>query len=156
MNEKTIYVTAAGLNELQAELEELRNVKRPQIMERLEDEKGESDWMDNAGSVLVQEELARIDGRIAEVEHMLANAQLIKPGRAGDDTVSVGSTVVIRYQEGDEETYRIVGAAEADPAKGLISNESPLGKGLLGHKVGEDVTVNIPAGELQLHIVSVE
>lgn len=155
MIDRPVYVTAKGMVELEEELEQLRTVERPDIIERLSEVKNGGDWMENAEQMLVEDELTFVDRRIQELEDMLANAQLIQPDQ-DFNTVNIGDTVVIQDADGEMETYRIVGVAEADPAEGLISNESPLGQALLEHKVGEEVRVKAPAGELQFRIVAVK
>lgn len=155
MLEKPVYITNKGLLELQAELAHMQEVKRPEVLERLQESRGAGDWMDNAEYMLVAEELAYVDGRIQELVYMLDHAQLIGPDNE-DDTVDVGETVVVQVPEGDLETYTIVGVAEADPGRGFISNESPLGRALLDHKVGETVVVNAPVGELHVRIISLK
>ena len=152
--EKTIYVTKKGLADLQAELDELQLVKQPEIVARLQEAKHNSDFMDTSETMLVEEELAFVEGRIQELEHMLDHAELIEQVPE-NNKVDIGETVVIQNGEGTLEQYTIVGIAEADPGRGLISNESPLGRALLGHKVGEEVVVQAPAGELRYRIVTV-
>lgn len=155
MLEKPVYVTSKGLRDLQEELAHLQNVKRPEIIERLQDTKGGGDWMDNTENMLVQEELAYVNGRIQELTYMLDHAQLIAPDST-DDVVDVGETVIVRHANGELETYTIVGVAEADPGQGYISNESPLGRALLNRKVGEEVVVQAPVGELRYRIVALK
>lgn len=152
--EKPIYVTEKGLADLQAELDNLRLVEWPAAVERLQESKYNTDFMDTSDTQLVQQELAFIEARIQELEFMLDHAELIETGPA-DNMVNIGETVVIQNAEGEIERYTIVGIAEADPGRGLISNESPLGKALLGHKVGEEVLVRAPAGLLRYRIMSV-
>lgn len=152
--DKPIYVTEKGLADLQAELNELRLVKRPEIVERLQEAKHNSDFMDTSETLLVQQELAFVEARIQELEFMLDHAEMIETGPV-DNQVNIGETVVIQSGDGEIERYTIVGVAEADPGRGLISNESPLGKALLGHKVGDEVIVRAPAGLLSYRIMAV-
>lgn len=152
MVDKPVYVTAKGMTGLAEELEHLRTEERPVALERLQEAKSGGDWMENTDWVMHEDELGRIDRRIAELEDMLANAQIIGPDR--DKTrVDVGDTVIIRSADGEEERYTIVGVAEADPAAGFISNESPLGQALLSHKIDDEVTVEAPAGTLRFRII---
>jgi len=155
MIDRPVYVTTKGMVDLEEELEQLRTVERHKIIERLTEVKNGGDWMENAEQMLVEDELTFVDRRIQELEDMLANAELIQPDH-DHNTVNIGDTVVVQEDDGVMETYRIVGVAESDPGAGLISNESPLGQALLKHKVGEDVQVKAPAGELQFHIVAVK
>jgi transcription elongation factor GreA len=155
MLDKPIYVTRKGLLDLEEELATLKTIKRPEVNEPLQETKGAADWMDNTENMLIEEELAFINGRIHELTYMLDHAQLIEPGNE-DDKVDVGETVIIQAPDGELEAYTIVGVAEADPGKGLISNESPLGQALLNHKVGDEVVVNAPAGELHYRIMALK
>lgn len=155
MGEKPVYVTTKGLAMLKEELTQLKDVKRPEVIERLQDTKGGGDWMDTSEVMLVEEELLFIDGRIQELTHMLDNAQIIEAGNE-DDKVDMGETVVVQRADGELETYTIVGVAETDPSKGFISNESPLGRALLNQKVGDEVVVQAPMGERQYRIVTVK
>jgi transcription elongation factor GreA len=178
MHEKPVYVTQRGFSQIEADLLFLRDVKRPELVDRLQETREGGDWMDNAECQLVQNELAFTDGRIHELENMLLNACLIQ---AGEDKgkVEIGDTVMIqaldqppasgrdegygnghavarnRHSESELERYRIVGVAEADPDAGLISNECPLGQALLNRRVGEEVTVATPAGVSVVRIVAV-
>lgn len=154
VSEKPIYMTSKGMAELEEELTYLRTVKRPETVERLQDAKGNGDWIDQTEYMLVEEELGFLDGRIQELQYMLDHAQLIQASNE-DNIVDIGETVVIQTEEGEIERYTIVGIAEADPAEGLISNESPLGRTLLDHKVGDDVVVKAPAGKIRYRIVAV-
>lgn len=149
---KTNYVTEKGLTRLRAELDRLRNVDRLELIERLADAKTGGDWMDSAEHTLVQRELSFVEARIRELEVMLDSATII-PTDPDPERVNVGGTVVLETAEGDVETYTIVGAAETDPAAGLISNESPLGKALLNRRVGDEVLVSAPAGEVRFRLV---
>ena len=152
--EKPIYVTEQGLQELEEELVYLSTVKRPQTIEQLQGAKGNGDWADQTEYLLIEEELAFVDGRIQDLQHMLKHAQLIEPGKA-DNVVDMGETVTIQNEAGELEHYTIVGVAEAEPEAGFISNESPLGAALLDHKVGDQVIVHAPMGEIPYRIVKV-
>jgi transcription elongation factor GreA len=154
MPNKPVYVTEKGKADLEKELERLRTTERQRVIDRLTEVKSSGDWMENTEQMMFEDELAFVDRRIQELEDMIADAQLI--GEDPDPSVvNIGDTVVIKDCDGELETYRIVGVAEADPSAGLISNESPLGEALLTHKVGDEVTVNAPAGELCFTIISV-
>ena len=152
--DKPIYVTKRGMTELEQELTYLGTVKRPETVAQMQDAKGNGDWMDQTEYMLIEQELGFIDGRIQELQYMLDHAQLIEPGNE-DNVVDVGETVAIESNDGELEEYTIVGVAEADPSQGFISNESPLGRALLHHKVGDEVVVHAPMGELRYHITAV-
>lgn len=153
--ERPVYMTSKGLLDLEDELAYLQDVRRLEVIERLQETKVGSDWMDNTENMLVEEDLAFIEGRIQELTYMLDHAQLIEPGKE-DDKVEMGETVVIQLSDGVIEMYTIVGVAEADPGAGFISNESPLGRALLNHKVGDEVVVQAPMGKLQYQIVALK
>jgi transcription elongation factor GreA len=155
MLNKPVYVTEKGKANLEKELERLQSVERPRIIDRLTEVKSGGDWMENTEQMMFEDELAFVDRRIQELKDMIADALLIE---ADPDlsVVNIGDTVVIRDCDGELETYRIVGVAEANPSVGLISNESPLGEALLSHKVGDEVVVKAPAGELCFTIVAVQ
>jgi transcription elongation factor GreA len=154
MNNKPVYVTEEGKAGLEKELKRLREVERPRIIDRLHEVKSGGDWMENTEQMMFEDELAFVDRRIQEMEDMLANSQIIEPDR--DNTiVNIGDTVEIKDEDGEIEIYTIVGVAEASPAKGFISNESPVGHALLGRKVGDKITVNAPVGEMEFTIVAV-
>jgi transcription elongation factor GreA len=150
--EKPIYVTDKGLEELEEELAYLRDVKRPETIERMQDAKGGGDWMDQTEYMLIEEELLYLEARIQDIQYMINQAQLIKPGNE-DNIVNIGETVVIQDEDGDVEHFTIVGVAESDPAKGFISNESPLGRALLNKKIGDNIIVKAPAGNITYRIL---
>lgn len=149
------YLTPEGLEKLRAELEYLRTVKRREVAERLRralEEGGE--LIENAEYEAAKNEQAFVEGRIQELEQLLANAQIIHERHT--DVVDLGSKVTVEEEDGTQSVYTIVGAAEASPREGLISNESPLGKALLGHKVGDEVVIRAPGGAFKVRIVKVE
>ncbi len=151
------YLTPEGFRKLKEELDYLRTVKRQEVAQRLHEALQEGgDLIENTEYEAAKQEQAFVEGRIQELERLLATARVIeKP--AASDVVQVGSRVVIQDEDGGpEETYTIVGAAEADPAKGYISNESPLGKALLGHKPGDVVEVHAPGATFKVRILQVE
>lgn len=155
MHDRPVYVTEKGKAELEQEIEHLRNVERPRIIDRLHEVKSGSDWMENTEQMLFEDELAFVDRRIQELEDMLANARLIEPDY-DNNIVNIGDTVVIEADDGEIETYRIVGVAEADPSAGFISNESPVGRALLKKHVGDEVTVTVPYGKMKYRIIGVK
>jgi transcription elongation factor GreA len=152
--EQPIYVTRDGLKKLEEELEYLRTIKRAEVAQRLHDAMGEGDIDENAEYDDAKNEQSFVEGRILTLEAMIKNAVIIQEGKHRDQVV-LGSTVTIVEDGGEPETYHLVGSAEADPRKGRISNESPLGKSLLGKRVGDTVTVSAPAGVLSFQIISI-
>lgn len=155
MQDKPVYVTEEGKAGLERELHRLREVERPQIIDRLHEVKSGGDWMENTEQMMFEDELSFVDRRIQELEDMLADSKIIEPDH-DNSIVNIGDTVDIQDEEGESETYTIVGVAEASPSEGFISNESPLGKALLSHKVGEEVTVVAPVGEMKFRIIAVK
>ncbi len=156
MNEEKVYLTAEGLADLEAELDELINVKRPDLAQRLRHAIQQGDLSENADYQAAKEEQGFLEGRIQQIEAMLRRAAVINSD-SGADEVELGSRVTV-VEEGmdDEELFMLVGPAEADPVKGKISYESPLGQALRGHKVGDVVSVEAPAGELRFEIMKLE
>jgi transcription elongation factor GreA len=155
MGNSAVYVTPEGLKKLEDELEHLRTVKRQEVAQRLHEAMEDGELIENAEYEAAKNEQAFVEGRILELEHMLAQAQVIEPGKS-TGVVGIGSTVVIQEDSKSAETYTIVGAAEANPREGLISNESPLGQALLDHKVGDDVEYRAPAGTMRFRIVKIK
>jgi transcription elongation factor GreA len=154
MPDRTVYLTREGFKKLDAELEHLRTVKRPEVSERIRRSKDMTDVTDNAEYDEAKSEQGFVEGRIAELELTLAAAQIIEDS-ASTEFVGLGSRVTVRDDTGDEDQYRIVGSMEADPKRGLISNESPVGRALLGKKPGESATVVAPGGSFDLTVVSI-
>jgi transcription elongation factor GreA len=152
MNNKPVYLTAEGLNKLKAELNHLVTVDRPRIAQRIHEAKLDGDITENAEYEDAKQEQSFLEGRIATLEAQLKNAEVI--AHANGDRVGIGSTVVIKGREG-EDTFTIVGSAEASPREGRISNESPVGIALMGKRKGDKVTVQAPAGPLDYTVVSV-
>ncbi len=150
-----IYVTADGLKKLEEELESLRTVKRAEVAQRLHEAMEDGELIENAEYEAAKNEQAFVEGRILELEHMIAQAQIIQPKKSGG-VVRIGNTVVVQEGSSPPETYTIVGAAEANPKQGLISNESPLGQALLERKIGDEVEVKAPAGVLRFKIVKMK
>jgi len=150
------FLTREGYQKLQEELEYLRTEKRREIAERLREAMEGGELIENAEYEAAKNEQAFVEGRIKELEVLLATARVVEDAPT-HEVAGVGSTVVIKEEGSKKEvTYSIVGAAEADPHKGKISNESPLGKALTGHKNGDKVTVEAPAGSYKVHLVSVK
>ncbi|MBI2032769.1 MAG: transcription elongation factor GreA [Candidatus Levybacteria bacterium] len=145
MDSKKIYLTREGLSELQKEYDELVKVKRPDILNRVSSARNLGDLSENAEYTMAREELSFIDGRIDELEELLKQAVLISNSKS--NTVKLGSTVAVKVDKG-KEVFTVVGEWEADPKEKKISHESPLGKALIGKKVGEEVEVEAPAGKI--------
>ncbi len=156
MSEKVHFLTPEGKTKLEKELEKLKKEKRPQVAANLKAAIQEGDISENAGYEESKREQAFVEGRIREIEAILADAEIVEDSDS-HGTVEVGAHVTISEQGVSEyETYHIVGSAEADPSEGRISNVSPLGKALIGNRVGEEVEVNTPAGMLSFEIIAVE
>jgi transcription elongation factor GreA len=157
MDTKKIYLTKEGLEDLRKEFEELTKTKRPDILSRVSQARSLGDLSENAEYVAAREELSFIDGRIDELEELLKQAILISENghRNSTQTVKLGSKVLLNTK-GKKEIFTVVGEWEADPKERKISHESPLGKALIGKKVGEKVEVEAPAGIVLYTIVSVD
>jgi transcription elongation factor GreA len=152
-NSKPSYLSREGLERLRAELEELQSVKRPEIATRIHDAKEHGDLSENAEYEDAKNEQAFIEGRIASLEMLIKNAVLIDENHSTTH-VQIGSTVEVKSDDGVEK-YTIVGSAEAAPGNGYISNESPVGRALLGRKKGDKVKVTVPAGDFTYTIVGI-
>ncbi|HZR97160.1 MAG TPA: transcription elongation factor GreA [Chloroflexota bacterium] len=151
MPEKPVYLTQEGYERLDQELHELRSVRRPAVAERIRKAKEFTDTVDNAEYDDAKQDQAFIEGRIQDLERMLATAQIIDE-HPDVDCVRLGSHVVVEDENGETQEYLIVGSAEADPRHGRISNESPVGHALLGRKVGDEVTISAPGGSFTMRI----
>jgi len=154
MSEQT-FLTREGLKKLEQELNFLRTVRRAQVAERLHNAQEDGELIENAEYEDAKNEQAFLEGKILSLEAMLSSAVIIE-NDGPEGVVSLGSKVTIKETGGKPESYMLVGAAEANPKDGRISNESPLGKALLGRKVGDDVKVNTPSGTLSFRVVEVE
>lgn len=154
-NNKEVYLTEEGLNELKRELDELINVKRPANIQAIKEARSYGDLSENAEYDAARNEQAQIEARVKELERMLENVSIIKEIKT--DSVGIGNVVSVKYvDEDDEDEYRIVGSQEADPFEGKISNESPIAQALLNHKVGDTVTVESPNGTYDLVITEIK
>jgi transcription elongation factor GreA len=153
----TSFLTREGYTKLQEELEFLRTKKREEIANRLHEAMEGGELIENAEYEAAKNEQAFVEGRIKELEILLATARVIdETAVQSTDTIQVGTTVTIQEENMEPESYTIVGAAEANPINGKISNESPLGRALLNRKAGERVQVDAPAGSFTVLIVKVE
>lgn len=151
---KEVYLTEEGLNELKQELEDLKLVKRPAVIEALKEARALGDLSENAEYDAARNEQAMLEGRIVEIEKMLERVVLVEKGST--DKVSLGTEVTIKYvEDGEEEKYSIVGSTEADPFENKISNESPIASAIMNAKVGDVVTVESPAGSYQVEIMAI-
>ncbi|TAH50324.1 MAG: transcription elongation factor GreA [Chloroflexota bacterium] len=155
MPDKPVFLTPEGRDKLQQELDNLINVKRPEVAEAIHSAKEEGDISENSAYDAAKEQQAFVEGRIMQIEQMLKNAEIID-SRVATGLVVLGSRVkVVEKGTKDEEEYQIVGSAEADPNKGRISNESPIGRALMGKKKGDSIAVKTPAGELHFRLIEV-
>ena len=154
MTEPT-YLTTEGAARLKAELEELTGPKRTELAARLRSAIQMGDLSENADNHKAKEDQGFLEGRIQELEYILGNAVIIEENNH-NGVVSIGSHVTIQEEDFPEETYHLVGATEADPTKGKISHESPIGQALIDHKVGETVEAETPGGAIKLKILKIE
>jgi transcription elongation factor GreA len=154
--EDNIYLTAEGAKRLREELEHLKGPVRDEMAKRLRAAIEMGDLSENADYISAKEEQGFFEGRIQELEHILRYATIVEAGENGNDEVSVGSKVTVQEDDFPPETYQVVGSKEADPANGKISHESPIGQALMGKKEGEKVSVETPAGVLQMIILKIE
>lgn len=152
-----ITVTKEGLEKLTSELDYLKNVKRIEVKEALRIARGFGDLSENSEYDEAKDEQAKVESRISELEEMLKTAVVISDDQIRTDVVNVGTTVRIYNEKWDEEvTYTIVGSTEAAPLQNKISDQSPIGKAIIGHKVGETVVVDTPAGHANVKILNIE
>lgn len=157
MVEKTFQMTAEGLAKLEAELENLKLVKRPEVIERIKVARGYGDLSENSEYEAAKDEQSFVEGRISTVENMIRYAEIVDNSAVAKNEVALGKTVTfLEDGETETETYTIVGTAEADPFSGKISNESPIARSLIGRKVGDKVVVPLPAGEMSITIKKVD
>ena len=153
--QKELFLTQEGLDELKKELDELKLVKRPEVINALKDARAQGDLSENAEYDAARTEQAIVESRIKELEVMLDNAKVITKTKS--DVVALGSKVTLKYiEEDEEEEDTIVGSKEADPFENKISNESPIAKAIFGLKAGETVSVDSPNGKYDVKIMSVK
>ena len=156
MSRKEVILTEEGLKQLQDEVNYLSNVKREEVAEQIRQAREFGDISENSEYDDAKNEQALLEHRIANLQEKLRRARVIKDSDIETDKVSVGSTVTLRDKKvGDVRIYTLVGSAEADPSKAKLSNESPVGQAILGKRVGDMVTVNIPIGALDLEILAI-
>ncbi|WP_430785105.1 transcription elongation factor GreA [Virgibacillus flavescens] len=154
--EKSYYMTEEGKLKLEKELHHLKTERRQEVVERIKVARDFGDLSENSEYDAAKDDQAFVESRISQVEKMIRNSVIIENDNDNPDIVSLGKSVTFQeLPSGDEETYTIVGSAEADPFEGKISNDSPMAKSLLGHQKGTEVTVVTPGGDIQVKIVSV-
>lgn len=154
--EKVYPMTEEGKAKLEQELEHLKSVKRKEVVERIKIARSFGDLSENSEYDSAKEEQAFVEGRIGTLETMIRNAKIIEEDSMDPSVVSLGKTVVfVELPDGEEEAYTIVGSAEADPFEGKISNDSPIAKSLIGKRVGDQVNVITPGGDMSVKIVSI-
>lgn len=151
--EASLILTAEGFLALEEELNELKTVRRPEIIQAIKDARAQGDLSENADYDAARAEQAQIEAKIKELEYRLEHSEIAKSTSKG--TICVGSTVTVVDEDEDEEEYKIVGSVEADLFNNKISNESPLGQALMGHKENDTVTVCSPNGEYTLKVLKV-
>ncbi len=154
MHERVVYLTPEGKERFAEELRTLTTVRRREVEERIRRAKEFSDAVDNAEYDEAKTDQAFVEGRIRELERMLSGARIIEQPQ-GVEYVRLGCRVTVVDGDGDEETYHLVGSQEADPRKRLISNESPIGRALLGKRIGEEATVVAPDGSFTLRVTAI-
>lgn len=155
--EKKIILTSAGLASLEEELENLKVVRRKEVAAKIKEARAQGDLSENAEYDAAKEEQAEIEARIATIEKMFRNVEIIDEDELNTGKVNLGNKVTVYDEEFEEEiTYTIVGPAEADPAEMKLSNESPLGMALIGHSVGDVVENNAPDGVLKFKILGIQ
>lgn len=156
MREKAYPMTAQGKENLEKELNELKSVKRKEVVERIKIARGFGDLSENSEYESAKDEQAFIEGRISTVENMLQNAEIIDSSNSKEGIVTLGRSVIFKeLPDGIEEEYTIVGKAEADPFSGKISNESPIAEALLGKSVGDKVQIETPGGTMSVEVTKV-
>jgi len=153
MELKPVYVSKEGLQKLQEELDYLENTKKKQVSKRIEIAKDHGDLKENAEYHDAKDQMGWLMGRVTVLKDQIARAEIVE--KTDNDTVGIGSKIKVEFKD-KEKTLTIVGATEADPVQGLISNESPLGEALIGKKVGESAEVEVPAGIITYTILSIE
>ena len=152
---KDNYISKDGLEKVKVELEQLINIERPEVIERIARARELGDLSENAEYHEAREKQSFIEGRIQELEYLLKNATIIKASKK-TDAVSIGSTVHVSCDNGLKLKYTIVGHTEANPGEGRISNESPLGQAFIGKGIGHEFELNVPAGKIKCKITHIE
>lgn len=153
---ETQFLTQEGYEKLKQELDYLRTVRRPEIADHIRIAKEDGDLSENAGYDAAKNEQSFVEGRILTLESILKGSQIIDSELKHDGLVTVGCTVTVQEDGCEPETFQIVGSAEADPSSGRISNESPLGRGLLGKRVNDSIEIVAPAGVTTFTVLKIE
>jgi transcription elongation factor GreA len=156
MTEAASYLTPEGADRLRKELEQLKGAGREDLARRLRAAIQQGDLSENADYTSAKEEQGFLEGRIQELERILKNVIIIDENNQQNDTVDVGAHVTIQEDDITPETYHVVGPQEANPRQGKISHESPIGRALMGHKIGDIVDVETPGGTIHLKITSIK
>ena len=151
-----IYLTPEGAARLRVELEQLKGPARDEIAQRLRTAVQMGDLSENADYHKAKEDQGFLEGRIQELEYLLQNASIIEKNGARPEIVDIGTHVTIQEGSDPPETYHLVGAKEADPRNGRISNESPIGRAIIGHRAGDEVAVETPNGVIHLRIIAIK
>ena len=156
MEEKKNILTYEGLKRYEDELHELKVVRRKEVAQKIKEAREQGDLSENAEYDAAKDEQRDIEARIEELEKILKNVEVVAEEDVTSDAINIGCTVIIKdLEEGDTEEYSIVGSTEANSLKGKISNESPVGKSLIGAVVGDVVTVSTPAGEFKYEVLEI-
>ncbi len=150
------YLTAEGAQKLRAELVELKGPRRTELAKRLREAISQGDLSENADYTKAKEDQGFLEGRIQELDYLLSNAIIVEEAQIDRNQVSVGALVTVQEEDYEPEQYKMVGAKEADPRQGKISNESPIGRALMGRKIGEWVEAETPGGIVRLKILKIE
>lgn len=157
VSEKKYPMTVSGKQKLEEELEYLKTVKRKEVVERIKVARSYGDLSENSEYDSAKEDQAFVEGKISSLESMIRNAVIITEDEMNNDEVQLGKTVTFKeIPDGEEETYTIVGSAEANPLEGLISNDSPIAKGLIGRKKDDKVKILTPGGEMSVEIIEIK
>lgn len=153
---KKYYMTQEGLTKLEEEMEYLKTTRRQEVVERIKIARDFGDLSENSEYDAAKDDQAFVEGRIVQIENMIRNSVIIEDN--GDtNEVNLGNSVTFKeLPDGEEEIYTIVGSAESDPLEGKISNDSPMAKSLLGRRVGEQVSVSTPGGDMEVEIVDIQ
>lgn len=155
--EKQFPMTLEGKKKLEEQLEDYKMKRRPEVIKRIKIARSYGDLSENSEYESAKDEQAMVESKISQIENMLQYAVIIDNENVDKDEVSMGRKVTFKeLPDGEPETYAIVGESESDPLNGKISNESPMAKGLLGHKIGDEVSINIPNGTMKVNILDVK
>jgi len=155
MNDKVQYISNESLEKLKKEIENIKDQKIPEIAKKIDEAKQLGDLSENAEYHQAKDDMAWAQGRVMEIDNIIDNAEIIKEGGENKNEVGLGSIVVVKVN-GEKKEFKVVGQQESDPATGKISNESPLGRQLLGAKLKEEVKVQTPAGEKIYKIIEIK